>query len=89
MCVSRSVMSDSLVTPWTIAHQAPLSMEFSRQEYWSMLPFPSAGDIPDPETEPGSLALQIDALPSELLGKPKSEYNSYNLSLVLSCIQNC
>ena len=89
MYVSRSVMFDSLVTPWIIAHQASLSMEFSRQEYWSMLPFPSAGDIPDPEIEPGSLALLIDVLPSELLGKPKSEYNSYNLSLVLNCIQNC
>ena len=46
--VSSSVMSDSLRSPWTIAHQAPLSMEFSRQEYWSGLPFPSPGDLPDP-----------------------------------------
>ena len=42
MCVSRSVVFNS-VTPWTVAHQAPLSMEFSRQEYWSGLPFPSPG----------------------------------------------
>ena len=41
-------------TPWTVAHQAPLSMEFSRQEYWSGLPFPSPGDLPDPGTEPTS-----------------------------------
>jgi len=40
------------VTPWTVAHQAPLSMEFSRQEYWSGLPFPSPGDLTDPEIEP-------------------------------------
>ena len=41
------------VTPWTVAHQAPPSMGFSRQEYWSGVPFPSPGDLPNPETEPG------------------------------------
>ena len=45
------------VTPWTVAYQAPLSMGFSRQEYWSGLPFPSPGNLPDPEIEPGSPAL--------------------------------
>ena len=55
-------------TPWTIAYQAPLSMGFSRQEYWSGLPFPSPGDLPDPRIEPGSPASQIDALLSEPLG---------------------
>ena len=45
--------------PWIVAHQASLSMEFSRQEYWSGLPFPSPGDLPDPEIEPGSPAFQI------------------------------
>ena len=49
-------------TPQTAAHQAPLSMGFSRQEYWSGLPFPSLGDLPDPGTEPRSPALQADAL---------------------------
>ena len=49
-------MSDS-ATPWTAAHQAPLSMEFSRQEYWSGLPFPPPGDLPDPGIEPASSAL--------------------------------
>ena len=44
-----------LVTPWTVAFQAPLSMGFSRQEYWSGLPFPSPGDLPDPGIEPGPL----------------------------------
>ena len=53
------------VTPWTVAHQAPLSMGFSRQEYWSGLPFPSPGDLPYLGIEPGSLALQADSLPSE------------------------
>ena len=43
-------------TPWTVAYQVPLSMGFSRQEYWSGLPFPSPGDLPDPEIEPESLA---------------------------------
>ena len=57
--------------PWTGAYQAPPSMEFSRQEYWSGFPFPSPGDLPDPGIEPRSPALQADALLSELLGKPK------------------
>ena len=54
-----------LVTLWTVAHQAPPSMEFSRQEYWSGLPFSSPGDLPNPGMEPRSLALQIDSLSSE------------------------
>ena len=52
-------------------HQASLSMGFSRQEYWSGLPFPSSGDIPNPGIEPGSPALQADSLPFEPAGKPK------------------
>ena len=56
-------------TPWTVACQAPLSMGFSRQEYWSGLPFPSPGDLPDPGIKPGSPALRADALPSEAPGK--------------------
>ena len=50
----------TLVTPWTVACQAPLSMRFSRQEYWSGLPFPSPGDLPDPGIEPGSPTLQAE-----------------------------
>ena len=53
-------------TPWTVARQAPLSMEFPSQEYWSRLPFPSPEDLPDPGIEPRSPALQADSLPSEL-----------------------
>ena len=56
--------------PWTIAHQPPLFTEFSRQEYWSGLPFPSPGDLPDPGIEAGSPALQANSLPSEPPGKP-------------------
>ena len=56
--------------PWTVAHQAPLSMEFPRQEYWSVLPFPSAEDLSNPGIEPGSSVLQADSLPSEPPGKP-------------------
>ena len=58
--------------PWTEAYQAPPSMEFSRQKYWSMLPFPSPRDLPDLEIEPGCPTLQADALPSEPPGKPRS-----------------
>ena len=54
----------------TAAYQAPLSLEFSRQEYWSGLPFPSPGGLPNPGIEAGSPTLQADALPSEPPGKP-------------------
>ena len=56
-------------TPWTVAYQAPPSMGFSRQEYWSGLLFPSPGDLTDPGIEPGPPALRADALTSEPLGK--------------------
>ena len=59
------------VTPWMVACQAPLSMGFSRQEYWSRLPFPSPGDLPNPGIEPSSPTLQADALTSEPPGKPE------------------
>ena len=59
------------VTPWTIACQASLSMRFSRQEYWSGLPCPPPGDLPNPGVEPRSSALQADSL-SEPSGKPKA-----------------
>ena len=66
----------TLMTPWTIACQAPLSMGFSRQEYWSGLPFPSPGDLPDPGIEPGSPAQQAESLPAELQGKPDASSGS-------------
>ena len=57
-------------TPWTVAHQAPLSMGFSRQDYWSGLPFPSPGDLPDPGIEPTSPALAGGFLTTVPPGKP-------------------
>ena len=60
----------ALATPWTIARQGSLSIDFSRQEYWSRLPFPPPGDLPNPGIEPGSPALKADSLPSEPPGKP-------------------
>ena len=60
-------------TPWTAACQAPLSMGFSRQEYWRRLPFPPPGDLPNPGIEPGSPALQADSLQSE----PPLEKSTY------------
>ena len=59
------------VNPWIVASQVPLSMEFSRQEYWSGLSFPSTEDLPNQRIKPGCLALQADSLPSEPLGKPQ------------------
>ena len=60
--------------------QAPLSMGFSRQEYWSGSPFPSPGDLPDPGIEPGSPALRADALPSDPPGNPVAEHKLSHLS---------
>ena len=61
----------TLVTPWIVAHQAPLTQDFSRQEYWSGLPFPFTGDLPNPGIRPESPALQADSLPSEPPGNPR------------------
>ena len=67
----------TLATPWTVACQAPLSMGFSRQEYWNGLPFPSPGDLPDPGMEHRSSALQAEALPSE----PPGSLNIWKFSV--------
>ena len=83
MCVlSCSVVSDSFETPWTVACQAPLTMEFSRLEYWSELPFPPPGDLPKPGIKPTSLTspalaggfftTEPPGKPSETLGMPIS-----------------
>ena len=82
--VSRSVMSDSAI-PWTVANQAPLSMEISRQEYWSELPCPPPGDPPDPGIKPWSPALQADSLLSEPSGKPLLWKRCFNY--IESCSQ--
>jgi len=60
------------VNPWTVARQAPLSMGFSKQEYWSRLPLPTPGNLDDPRIKPGSPAFQADSLPSEPPKKPYS-----------------
>ena len=61
------------MTPWSVAYQAPQSMGFSKQEYWSGLPFPFPGDLSNPGIEPGSPTLQVDALPSEPIKLQMSE----------------
>ena len=67
------------VTPWTVAYQAPPSMGFSRQEYWSGLPFPSPGDLPNPGIEPRSPKLQAETLLSKPPGKLSLWLFDYNL----------
>ena len=67
---SHQVMSDSFVIPWTVAHQAPLSMRLPRQDYWSGLPFPSPGHLPDPGIKPMSPALAGGLFTTEPPGKP-------------------
>ena len=69
MVVVQSLLCLTLATPWTVTVQAPLSMGFSRHEYWSGLPFTSPGDLPDPGIERGFPALPADSLPTELQGK--------------------
>ena len=69
VCVLVAESCPTLCDPRTVAHQAPLSMGFSRQEYWSGLPCPSPRDLPDPRNEAGSLALQADSLLFELPSK--------------------
>ena len=73
----------ALATPRTVVCQAPLSMGFSRQEYWSGLPFHAPGDFPYSEIEPRSPALQADSLPTELGGKP---IMNYRFSIIKVCV---
>ena len=81
-------MANSFETPWTVAHQAPLSMGFPRQEYWSELPFPSPGDLSNPGIEPASPALQADSLPTELPGKAREAvYSQQKQELELTVAQ--
>ena len=83
LCIQQCVCAQSLnptrvfATPGTVAHQASLSMGFSRQEYWSGLPFPSPGDLPNPGIETASLCLlhwQVDSLPLSYLGSHNCVY---------------
>ena len=82
-----------MATPWSVACQAPLSMGFSRQEYWRGLPFPSPGHLPNPGIEPGSPALQADSLPPEPQGKPWYLYscpaNTFTCTLLIDSRNMC
>ena len=83
VCVSVSQSYLTLETPWAVAHQAPLSKRFSRQEYWRGLPFPSPGDLPDPGIEPTFPALQVDSLLSEPPGKSPQFSDTIKIQLSL------
>ena len=74
-CCSVAESCLTLVTPWTAAHQAPLSMGFSRQEYWSGLPFPPPGNLPNPGIKPTSPALAGGCFTTELPGKPERDFS--------------
>ena len=79
-CLVTSIVADPFVAPWTVTHQDPLSMGFSRQEYWSGLPFPSPGDFPDPGIKPTSLvypALTGRFFTTEPPGKPSLSLTHY------------
>ena len=84
---SHSIVSNSLQPHGLyIACQDPLSREFSRQECWSVLPFPSPGELPNPGIKTGSPALQVDSLPAELTGKPGSVRSRWNMDIILNII---
>ena len=82
-------MSNSFVTPWAVAHQAPLSMGFLRQEYWSGLPFPSLGDLPHRRIKPLFPALAGGFFTSEPPGKPKNMYMYMNMYQFSPVAQSC
>ena len=85
VCARALIWVQLFATPWPIALQAPLSIVFSRQEYWNGLPFPPPGDLPSPWIKPTSPvfpALQVDSLPVEPLGKPKSGLQLSNTELM-------
>ena len=85
-------MSDSFVIPWTVARQAPLSMGFPRQEYWSGSPFPFPGDLLDPGIESTSLALAGRVFTTELPGKPEiqdSHIQNHTAAAAAKLLQSC
>ena len=87
VCVSHSVMSDSLQPHGVL--QVPLSMEFSRQECWSGLLFPSPEDVPDPGIQPKSPALQADSLPSEPPTSPEVQWLRNLIPMQRTWVQSC
>ena len=85
LCRAQSLSRVQLfVTPWTVVHQTLLSMEFSRQEYWSGLSFPTPGDLPNPGTEQGSPALQMDSYQLSYQESPYSNYIRLKIRLLTS-----
>ena len=89
VCVAVESLSHAQLSaiPWTVALQAPLSMGFPRQGYWSGVPFPSPEDLPNPGIEPGSPVLQAHSLPSELPGKPGIERISCKIKVPLKPVR--
>ena len=88
VCVLVIQLCLTLVTPWTVAHQDPLSVGFHRQACWSVVSFPSPGDLPDSRSEPRSPALQADSLPSEPPGKPSGKMRQdLKTTLGVLCVQ--
>ena len=85
MCACACALShiQLFATPWTVPHQAPLSMGFSRQEYWSGLPFPTPGDLSDLGIRTGSPTLQVDSLLRVPPGKPSVDICTTSLSVPL------
>ena len=86
--VSRSVMSDSLIPPWNVAHQAPLSVGFSTQEYWIGFPFPSPGDLPNPGIETKTPMVAGGFFTTEPPGKPSTTVLLENNLYVDPCSSN-
>ena len=88
-CMKRNSVSHCyaqlFVTPWTVAYQAPPSKEFSREEYWSGLPFPSPGDLPDPGIESGFPALQVDSVLSEPPRNPCLHVCYWHICIIYTC----
>ena len=86
-CVrTKSLQScPTLETAWTVVHQAPLSTVLFRQEYWSGLPCPPPGDLPNPGIEPASSALQADSLPLSHRGSPQGRYQCLNFRMPTTC----
>ena len=80
VCVQSLSRVQLFVTPWTEVSQAPLSMRFSKQEYWSGLPFPPPGDLPDPGIKPMPPALWADSLPLSQQGRPQIQQNRNRLT---------
>ena len=88
-CCSVTKLCLTLATPWTVAHQAPLSMRFPRQEYWSGLPFPSGGDHPNPGVKPMFSALAGGFFTTRALGTARLQVLRNSCILVMRITSRC